>query len=80
MPHSIASENILRSVSPTRLARTGVGFAPTSLRARLLGFAFDGRARPAAILFSSFSTSAFVISVTSRLPQSGATSLCMMVW
>jgi hypothetical protein len=61
------------------LARTSVGFGPCSLRARLSGFAFDGRARPAAILFKSFSTSALVISVTSFLFQSGPTSLCMMV-
>ena len=79
VPQPTASVNILRSTSPTRLARTGVGFGPCSLQARLLGLAFKGRARPAAILVNSFSTSAFVMSVTSFEPQSGATSLCMMV-
>jgi len=39
----------------------------------------DGRARPAAILVSSFSTPALLISVTSVLPQSGATNLCLIV-
>jgi len=56
-PHLTAKANILRTTSPTRLARTGVGFAPCSLRAWLLGFCFDGRARPSATLFSSSSTS-----------------------
>jgi hypothetical protein len=68
-PQPTASVNILHSTSPTRFARTGVGFGPCSLRARLFGLAFDGRARPAAILFNSFSTSYLVISVTSFLPQ-----------
>ena len=74
-PQPIARVNILRSTSPTRLARIGVGFAPCSLRARLLGFSFEGRALPFAMMFSSFATSCGVISVTSFLPQCGATSL-----
>ena len=53
----------------------GVGLAPCSFRARLLGFSFEGRALPLAMMFNSFATSCGVISVTSFRPQCGATSL-----
>ena len=74
-PHSTAKVNILRSTSPMRFARTGVGFAGCSFFARLLGFSLCGRARPSATLVNILSTSVDVISVTSLRPQTGATIL-----
>jgi len=68
--HAFEEENDMM-----RLARTGVGFAGCSLRARLLGLSLCGRALPSATLFKSLSTSVEVISVTSFRPQTGATIL-----
>ena len=76
----MASVNILRNTSPVRFARTGVGLGPCNLRARLLGFSLAGRALPSATFASSFATSVLVMSVTSFLPQSGATSLASIAF
>jgi hypothetical protein len=84
--------NILRSTSPTRLARTGVGLKvfggevvlvrfDLNARGTLVGLTdfFQTRGRPAAILVSSLSTSVGVMSVTLRVRQSGKTNVLSML-
>jgi hypothetical protein len=79
-PHSMARLNILRSTSPTRSARTGVGFGPCLFSATdrpalplsfsmgvVRGYVHDGSARNRRIAASVACTIALVIATSASL-------------